>query len=124
MTQRDKWAKRPSVLRYRRFKDQVRLRRVQLPQPCRVIFYLKMPRGWSATRKFMADGEPHTARPDLDNLLKALADACCVEDSHLWSIHAEKRWTLGAARIEVLPCQPVEHLANLTTQPPRRTIRG
>ena len=31
MTRRDRWAKRPCVLRYWAFKDEVRLRRVSLP---------------------------------------------------------------------------------------------
>jgi hypothetical protein len=40
-------------------------------------------------------------KPDLDNLVKALGDAVHVDDSHLWSIAAEKRWTSGKPRIEV-----------------------
>lgn len=94
MTQRDLWKKRPCVLRYYRFKDQCRVRRVKLPQPCRVVFHMPMPSGWSNERQRAMDGMPHTVRPDLDNLVKALGDAVCKEDSHLWNIRAEKRWSL------------------------------
>lgn len=94
MTQRDKWKKRPCVLRYRAFKDQCRARRVKLPQPCLVIFHMPMPSHWSDFARRSLDGKPHTQRPDLDNLLKALGDAVCKEDSHLWNIRAEKRWSL------------------------------
>lgn len=91
-TQRDKWRKRPCVMRYRRFKDECRVRRVKLPQPCRVIFYLAMPASWSAAKCKQMNGQPHTVRPDLSNLQKALEDAVCKNDSHLWNIRAEKRW--------------------------------
>ncbi len=100
MTQRDKWKKRACVLRYRAFCDKVRALRVALPQPCRVVFYLPMPRSWSETRKVKSDGEPHAVRPDLDNLCKALFDAVCRNDAHLWNVQAEKRWGLKP-RIEV-----------------------
>lgn len=101
-TRRDKWAKRPCVLRYWAFKDQVKLRRVELPQPCRVTFWIAMPASWSEADKRAHEGLPHQQKPDLDNLLKALGDAVCSEDSHLWSIQAEKRWA-RVASIEVLP---------------------
>ena len=101
MTQRDKWKKRPCVLRYRAFKDQCRVRRVKLPQPCRVVFHMPMPRSWTESERSAFDGLPHTQRPDLDNLVKALGDAVCKEDSHLWSIRAEKRWAYHGA-IEIV----------------------
>lgn len=103
MTQRDKWRKRPCVMRYRAFCDKVRLLRVKLPQPCRIVFYLPVPRSWSDKKIHLMCGEPHRSKPDLDNLVKALADAVCKDDSHLWHISAEKRWSL-------VPCIEVEAL--------------
>ena len=100
-TQRDKWMKRPCVLQYRAFADKVKLYRVKLPQPCRVVFYLPMPKGWDALKRVCFEDQPHTVRPDLDNLVKALGDAVHAQDSHLWSIAAEKRWTSGKPCIEV-----------------------
>lgn len=101
MTQRDKWQKRACVLQYRAFKDKCRVYRVKLPQPCRVVFWLAMPKGWNNLKRLCFEGQPHTVRPDLDNLVKALGDAVHAEDSHLWSIAAEKRWTRGKPHIEI-----------------------
>lgn len=92
MTRRDKWKKRPCVMRYRRFKDQCRAHRVELPQPCKVVFHLPMPNSWPVSMKASFDGQPHGAKLDLDNLLKGLFDAVCKDDQHLWSVRAEKRW--------------------------------
>lgn len=104
MTQRDKWAKRPCVLRYRRFKDQVQLRRVELPQPCHVTFWIAMPQSWPLEKRLALAGQPHRVKPDLDNLLKALCDAVHQDDAHLWDIRAEKRWAgNGKGAIEVEP---------------------
>lgn len=94
MTRRDKWKKRQCVMRYRRFKDQCRAHRVELPQPCKVVFHLPMPKSWSLKDRAFALGEPHQSKPDLDNLLKALCDAVLVDDSRIWSVRAEKRWSL------------------------------
>jgi Holliday junction resolvase RusA-like endonuclease len=40
------------------------------------------------------DGMPHTVKPDIDNLTKGLLDAVLKEDSHIWSVRTEKRWSL------------------------------
>jgi Holliday junction resolvase RusA-like endonuclease len=110
-TRRDKWMKRPCVLQYRAFADKVRLYRVTLPQPCRVVFWLAMPKSWNALKRVCFEHQPHTVRPDIDNLVKALADAVHAEDSHLWSIAAEKRWTSGKPCIEIMD-EPDEGLTD------------
>lgn len=52
MTQRDKWQKRPPVLRYRAFCDEVRLNHVSLPESgYHVTFILPMPASWSRKRR-------------------------------------------------------------------------
>jgi Holliday junction resolvase RusA-like endonuclease len=94
--------KRPCVLRYRAFADKVRLHRVKLPQPCRVVFHIAMPKSWAEIARRRLDGKPHSQKPDLDNLVKALWDALHARDEVLWRVDAEKRWTRGAARIEVV----------------------
>lgn len=103
MTQRDKWLKRPCVLRYRAFADKCRARRVKLPGACRIVFHLPMPRTWSVSKRVQLQGAPHTTKPDLDNLIKALMDAVLKDDAHVFDIRAEKRWTLGKAYFEVEP---------------------
>lgn len=128
MTQRDKWQKRACVLRYRKFKDEVRLRRVKLTPPCRVIFHLPFPKSWAEDIRAQLDGTPHRCRPDIDNLIKSLLDALFTEDSHVWEIQAEKRWSRKPC-IEVLPLadtderQPGNDLAKLTNPRQRHTIR-
>ena len=92
MTQRDKWKKRPSVLRYRAFCDEVRARGVVIPEYPAFRFVLPMPKSWSQKKQAEMDGTPHKQRPDLDNLVKALFDAVYAEDAHMHCFYAEKRW--------------------------------
>jgi hypothetical protein len=96
MTQRDRWARRPVVLRYFAFRDAVRASGIQLPASgWHVVFVLPMPRSWSKAKRAEHDGQPHRARPDLDNLLKALLDALYGEACGVWDGRATKIW--GAA---------------------------
>jgi Holliday junction resolvase RusA-like endonuclease len=104
MTVRDKWKRRPRVLRYWTFRDELRAQKIQIPIPCRVIFFMPIPTSWSGIKKIAMDGEPHTAQPDIDNLVKALLDALLARDGHVWSIWAEKRWSMNPGiRIEAVP---------------------
>jgi Holliday junction resolvase RusA-like endonuclease len=102
MTQRDKWAKRPAVMRYRAFCDQVRLLGIKLPEAgAKVQFDLPMPDSWSKAKKAKFRGYPHRQRPDLSNLLKALEDAVYGEDACIWHYgEVCKVWAYeGAIRI-------------------------
>lgn len=93
MTQSDQWKKRPVVLKYRAFKDEVRAHGVVLPECNAVVtFYLPMPKSWSKKKRSAMIGKPHQQTPDVDNLLKALADACHTDDSHIWDVHVRKLW--------------------------------
>jgi len=92
MTQRDRWKQRPVVLRYHAFKDLCREWNVELSDHFRVIFVIPMPKSWSKKKKAAHDGQPHRAKPDIDNVLKALMDAVLEDDSHVWSVRASKRW--------------------------------
>lgn len=92
-TRSDKWKKRPCVLRYRAFKDEVKLKGLVLPEPCKIIFFLEMPRSWSQKRRDAFNLKPHRNKPDIDNLIKAVFDALHTDDSHIWQVHAEKRWS-------------------------------
>lgn len=89
----DKWKQRVCVMRYRAFKDQIRDNPdVYLVSGSKVIFYLPMPQSWSKKKRAANFEQPHTQKPDIDNLLKALMDALFDDDSHIWNISAEKRW--------------------------------
>jgi len=94
MTQRDKWAKRPCVVDYYRFKDALRLA-VQLPDDIDNLSwtaYFPMPRSWSKKKKAEMDGKLHRQRPDRDNVDKAILDALLSEDSGIARGYTEKRW--------------------------------
>ena len=87
-TRADKWKKRPSVLRYRAFADEVRLK---VPRDLdlngkSIVFTFAMPKSWSKKKKAQMDGVPHTQTPDLDNVLKALMDAHMNDDSGVWHL--------------------------------------
>ena len=102
MTQRDKWKQRPCVVKYRSFKDECRSQDLELFESMSVVFEIEMPKSWSAKKKSEMDGEPHQQKPDVDNLVKGLLDTM-LEDSHVWRVHAEKRWaTEGKIKIEKL----------------------
>lgn len=90
----DRWAPSPQVLRYRAFKDEVRLHQVSITAQCAVSFYIPMPPSWSDKKRAEYLGKPHQQKPDIDNLLKALFDAVFEDDAHIWSVDAEKRWGL------------------------------
>lgn len=92
-TRSDKWKQRPAVMRYRAFCDEVRAAGVAL-YPCglHITFIVPMPQSWSERKKEEMDGQPHQQRPDLSNMIKALEDAVCEEDSHLWDWRCTKLW--------------------------------
>lgn len=93
MTRADKWKKRPEVLRYRAFCDEVRLHNVTLPESdYHVIFVLPMPPSWSKKKRAEYDGQPHQSKPDKDNLEKALLDAIFDNDSKIWDGRVTKIW--------------------------------
>jgi Holliday junction resolvase RusA-like endonuclease len=98
MTRSDKWKKRPAVLKYRAFCDLLNwtlhvnhLDDLDLNSK-HIIFIISMPKSWSKKKKASMASEPHTQKPDLDNLLKALFDAIYGDDSHIHTIHASKMW--------------------------------
>ena len=57
-----------------------------------VLFLIPMPKSWSKKKKEQMNGLPCKVRPDTDNLMKAIKDTFCKEDSHIWREIAEKRW--------------------------------
>jgi Holliday junction resolvase RusA-like endonuclease len=51
-----------------------------------------MPKSWSTKRRQKMEGQPHTQRPDIDNLCKSVLDALYMEDSHIHEISLKKVW--------------------------------
>jgi len=102
MSRRDKWHLRKCVAEYWAFRDLVKLSRVKVPEAgAHIVFHIPMPKSWSAKKKLEMNGQPHTQKPDLDNLIKALLDAIYGDDSVVWSISAEKRWA-RRGKIEII----------------------
>ena len=93
MTQRDKWQKRPIVVKYREFCDTVRALKINVPESdSHVIFTIQMPKSWSKKNRKMMNGRPHQQVPDADNLLKALLDAIYGDDKGVWDVRVTKVW--------------------------------
>lgn len=92
MTRRDKWSKRPCVMRYWEFKSECRSYNVEIPDSSEITFILPMPQRWSEKKRAAMYGEPHRQKPDIDNLIKALLDAVYDDDSAISEIHARKVW--------------------------------
>jgi len=79
MTRSDKWNKRDCVLRYRAYKDELRLRQIDVPDGgVRITFVLPMPASWSKKKRAEMINQPHQQTPDVDNLHKGLLDALFV----------------------------------------------
>lgn len=108
MTRADKWKKRPEVMRYRAFCDEVRLRGVVLPESgAHVIFILPMPASWSKKKRQEHNGKPHQQKPDWDNMAKALQDAIYHDDARVWNCQVTKLWgEVGQIIIREAACAP------------------
>ena len=96
MTQRDKWSNRPSVVRYWKFKDEIRVTLpdyYELHSSLFVEFVLPMPKSWSKKKKREYAGKLHKQKPDTDNLMKAFKDALLDEDKGVSVELGIKRWS-------------------------------
>src|SRR5690606_40401818 len=69
MTQRDKWQKRPAVMRYRAFCDELRARNCTFPESdSHVIFHIPMPKSWSKKKRAEMLGQPHRSEEHTSEL--------------------------------------------------------
>ena len=110
-TRSDRWKKRPSVMRYRAWADEARrvhneATRKQFPEVrflgeirygrIMAVAFFKMPGSWNAATKAKMKGQPHTLRPDADNILKSVGDSLFpTGDEHLHDLHIRKLWDDG-----------------------------
>jgi len=97
-TRRDKWQKRPAVMRYRDWADQLRAQAGDIP-PAETVESLSWtaqfepPKSWSKKRRVAMIGQLHRSKPDRDNIDKAVLDALYPEgDSGIAMGEIEKRW--------------------------------
>jgi Holliday junction resolvase RusA-like endonuclease len=113
-TRRDKWLTppRPRVARYRAFANELRARAAKagftLPDSGACLgFGIPMPDSWSKKKRLAMEGKPHTQRPDLDNLAKAVFDSLAKEDCGIWHLAGlEKRWSVEGYVAITLTKQP------------------
>ena len=89
MTRRDKWAKRPVVLRYWAWADLMRQEAGPLP-PSSQVAKVEMTAYFKPAKKTLLS-QPHRQRPDTDNIFKAV-DSLWKEDSGIHHIEARKLW--------------------------------
>lgn len=107
MTQRDKWAKRPAVIRYRQWADKAReqIQHITLPgEPISLSIraYFAMPQSWSKRKQAELAGKPHRSKPDWDNIAKAIQDIFWKKDEMVAEGHVQKFWDDGnGARVEI-----------------------
>ena len=97
MTQRDRWKNRPVVLRYHEFCDRLReaapasLRKTSI-YAIDIRAFIPMPQSWSAKKKAQHNGCMCAAKPDWDNIGKAVCDAMLKEDSIIADGRCRKYW--------------------------------
>lgn len=98
MTRRDKWAQRKCVQEYRAWATELRYlfwgRDAKQPAPLKLYWeaQIAMPRSWSNTKKNAMRLKPHTARPDRDNIDKAICDALFLDDAAIAIGAQQKVW--------------------------------
>lgn len=105
MTQRDQWYKRPVTGRYWKFKAKLKLvvGAPPVPDELHCLFEVPMPSSWSKKKKAAMKGKPHRQRPDVDNICKGCADSLWDEDSAIWKMAGEKRWsTVGKITLRLV----------------------
>ena len=97
MTRADRWKKRPIVLKYWDFCNELNRQANRLNyipgDKVSLIFFIPMAKSWSKKKREQMLGKPHKAKPDIDNLAKAFLDALLTEDSYVYSLSAEKYWS-------------------------------
>jgi Holliday junction resolvase RusA-like endonuclease len=98
-TRSDTWKRRPCIVRYRAFKDELRAGVAKEggvpPMPAGLILHFgcAMPPSWSKRQKSAMAGQPHRQKPDIDNMTKAVMDCLWPDgDGMISKVTATKVW--------------------------------
>lgn len=110
MTQRDKWQRRPCVLRYRAWKDRARLAAGCLPPADKInslswTAVFAPPPSWSPRKRTAAMGTLHRSKPDRDNIDKAVLDALFDDDKAIAAGTLTKVWGFPERLEVIIECQ-------------------
>lgn len=106
MTQRDKWKKRPNVVRYREWCDRIHeavgdsLPAAEQVAEVNWTAYFEPPKSWPKRRRVAAMGTRHRSKPDRDNIDKAVLDCLFEHDERIPDGTLRKRWD-WMARLEI-----------------------
>ena len=101
MTQRDKWKKRPCVVRYREYADLVRStakeKGIDIPPAEHVIEYVvrayfEPASSWPKYKRLEALGCRMRQKPDGSNILKTIEDVLWKDDEKLGDGRVERWW--------------------------------
>ena len=101
MTRSDTWKKRPCVVKYWGFKEELlslfKENNISIDKKLYIEFHLPMAKSWSAKKRKEKEGDFHDQKPDIDNLIKAVLDAILSEDCMVHSVFARKFWAKEAS---------------------------
>lgn len=95
----EKWKPRPCTLRYRAYRDELRLKtpkkvlKALEEGDTHLLFRIETPASWSNKKKQEHIGQPHKQKPDVDNLCKGFFDALLEDDSHIFDVRISKIWS-------------------------------
>lgn len=122
MTRRDKWKQRDCVMRYRAWADLARDCAGKLPPAETVVrlnwvAYFDPPKSWPKHKREAVMGQLHRAKPDRDNIDKAVLDSLFNEDSGVAAGTIEKVWG-SPARLEVEVVAPGPEHGSVRTDAP------
>ena len=95
-TQRDRWMKRPCVVRYHRFKDEIRKQKGSWElslSGAHIIFHIPMSKSFSKKKRNLLRNTFHQQKPDIDNILKAFLDSLFDNDSVVCDLRISKLWS-------------------------------
>jgi Holliday junction resolvase RusA-like endonuclease len=109
MTQRDRWAKRKCVIKYRIWADAIRMcmNGISLEDVSCVSWkaYFPFPDSYTSKKRESLCGAPHRVKPDRDNIDKAILDALFDQDAGVAMGNLVKVWDDGLGpRIEISLC--------------------
>lgn len=114
-TQSDKWKKRPAVMKYRAFADELRLMASKvnwdIPAQLSIVFLMPFTKTILKSKKKTEAMllSPHIVKPDLDNMVKAVQDVMAKNDSHIWSYQdIRKIWYYRGAVVILDPSSKIE----------------
>lgn len=97
-TQRDKWMKRPCMVKYWAWCAKARAsvgpgtEKLNLFTEVSFIAYMEFPKSYSVNKRADLTNQPHHQKPDIDNISKSVLDALFEDDKVIYKLSAEKRW--------------------------------